>query len=182
MAARASTRHVVLLRGVNVGGRGKLPMAQLREICTSLSCTDVSTYIQSGNVLLDSSLSAGDLAAKLERAVGEAVGFTPRVVVRTPGDLEAALAANPYHDTPEQFLHIGFMDRAPAKAAVLALAEVDCSPEGLTVVGREIFLNYVEGAGRSKKLGKIPLERKLGVAVTARNLRTVRKLVDLAGA
>jgi uncharacterized protein (DUF1697 family) len=182
MSSRKATRQIVLLRGINVGGHAKLPMAQLRDICASLGCTSVSTYIQSGNVVLDSELTADELADRLQAAVGEAVGFTPRVVVRGAGDLTAALAANPYPDTPEQFMHIGFMDKEPAKDAVEELAKVDCSPEGFTVVGREIYLNYVEGAGRSKKLGKIAFERKLGVAITARNLRTVQKLVDLAAA
>jgi uncharacterized protein (DUF1697 family) len=182
MASRTPTRHVVLLRGVNVGGYAKLPMAQLRDICAALGGTHVSTYIQSGNVILDSELTARALAGRLESAIDDAVGFTPRVLVRTPDDLASALAANPYQETPDNFLHIGFMDSAPAKDAVDALAQIDCSPEGFTVIGREIYLNYVEGAGRSKKLGKLAFERKLGVAITARNLRTVRKLVDLAEA
>jgi uncharacterized protein (DUF1697 family) len=178
--AKRPQHYVVLLRGVNVGGRGKLAMADLREICTSVGCTDVSTYIQSGNAILDSELSAKQLVAALEPAIGEAVGFTPRVVVRTPSELADAVAANPYHDTDERFVHIGFMTAAPTAKALAELGDVDVSPEGYSVVGREVYLNYVDGAGRSKKLGKVPFERKLGVGITARNLRTVQKLVSLA--
>lgn len=74
---------VVLLRGVNVGGKNKLPMALLRETCESLGCTDVSTYIQSGNVVLRSTTPPAELATKLEAALGVAVSFTPRVVTRS---------------------------------------------------------------------------------------------------
>jgi uncharacterized protein (DUF1697 family) len=178
MAERAH-RYVVLLRGVNVGGRGKLAMAQLRDIFTSLGCTDVSTYIQSGNVVLASTMSAGELATALGPAIEEAVGFAPQVVVRTPAELAAALAGNPYPETDARFLHIGFMTKPPDKKAVAALGEVDVSPEGYAIVGRELYLNYVDGAGRSKKLAKVPFERRLGVGITARNLRTVQKLVEL---
>jgi uncharacterized protein (DUF1697 family) len=178
--AEPAQRYVVLLRGVNVGGRGKLPMARLREVCASLGCTDVSTYIQSGNVVLDSDMSADELAAALGPAIEEAVGFAPQVVIRTPAELAAALVGNPYPDTDERFLHIGFMTKAPDPKAVAELGEVDVSPEGYRIVGREVYLNYVEGAGRSKKLAKVPFERRLGVGITARNLRTVKKLVELA--
>jgi uncharacterized protein (DUF1697 family) len=180
--AKRARRYVVLLRGVNVGGRGKLPMAQLREICTSLGCTNVSTYIQSGNVILDSELSAERLVEALESALHEAVGFTPRVVVRTPSELSEVLAGNPYPDTEDRYLHIGFMTAKPPAKALAELGDIDVSPEGYRIVGREVYLNYVEGAGRSKKLGKVPFERKLGVGITARNLRTVQKLVSLAEA
>jgi uncharacterized protein (DUF1697 family) len=180
--AKRARRYVVLLRGVNVGGRGKLAMAQLRETCTSLGCTDVSTYIQSGNVVLDSARSADELAAALGPAIEEAVGFAPQVVIRTPAELAAVLAGNPYPDTDtdERFLHIGFMTKTPDTSAVAELGEVDVSPEGYRIVGREVYLNYVEGAGRSKKLARVPFERRLGVGITARNLRTVQKLVELA--
>jgi uncharacterized protein (DUF1697 family) len=178
--AKRVQRYVVLLRGVNVGGRGKLPMAQLREICTGLGCTEVSTYIQSGNVILESELTAKKLAGSLESAIGDGVGFTPRVVVRTPTGLVDALAANPYTETEPRFVHIGFLTAKPTAAALTALGDIDCSPEGYRIIGREVYLNYVNGAGQSKKLGRVPFERKLGVAMTARNLKTVEKLISLS--
>jgi uncharacterized protein (DUF1697 family) len=173
-------RYVVLLRGVNVGGHAKLPMALLREVCTSVGCTDVSTYIQSGNAVLDSHRSPEDLASVLAPAIENAVGFAPQIVVRTPSELAAVVGGNPYPDTDERFLHIGFLTQAPTAQALAELGEVDVEPEGYRIVGRQVYLNYVEGAGRSKKLAKVPFERKLGVGITARNLRTVKKLVDLS--
>ncbi len=155
-------------------------MARLRDICSGLGCSNVSTYIQSGNVVLDSEVGSGELADRLEEAIEAAVGFRPRVVVRTADDLATALDRNPFPTTDDRYLHLGFMDKKPTKAAVDELGEIDCSPEGYRIIGREVYLNYVNGAGQSKKLAKVPFERRLGVAVTARNLRTVRTLVELA--
>jgi uncharacterized protein (DUF1697 family) len=177
---RRARRYVVLLRGVNVGGHGKLPMAQLRQICTSLGCTDVSTYIQSGNVVLTSELTAEQLMEGLGSAIDDAVGFAPKVVVRTPSELADALAANPYHGTEPRFVHIGFLSSKPTAAALAQLGDVDCSPEGYRIIGRDVYLDFVNGAGQSKKLARVPFERKLGVAMTARNLKTVEKLVSLS--
>lgn len=173
-------RFVVLLRGINVGGRNTLPMADLRAMCEGIGCTDVSTYIQSGNVLLGSSLAAPTLAATLEKALDEALPFSPRVIVRDVADIQRVIDGNPYPDAADRLLHVGFMSGAPAQEALAELGDRDCAPERYAVRGTEIYLDYVEGAGRSKKLGKIAFERILGVAITARNLRTVVKLRDLA--
>lgn len=173
-------QYILLLRGINVGGRGKLPMAQLREICTEIGCTDVSTYVQSGNVVATSSLAKSKLGPTLEDAIEAEVGFRPAVVVRQRGDLVKVLDANPYPETEPRFMHVGFLSAAPTKNSLAALGDIDCSPESYTIAGSEIYLNYVNGAGQSKKLARVPFERKLGVAMTARNLRTVTQLISLA--
>jgi uncharacterized protein (DUF1697 family) len=172
---------VVLLRGVNVGGHAKLPMATLREICESIGCTSVQTYVQSGNAVLESSLSAAKLPGVLEDAIEQELGFRPAVVVRRHADLVRVLKNNPYPDTEDRFLHVGFLSAKPTKKALASLDDLDLEPEGFTVAGSEIYLNYVEGAGRSKKLGKVPFEKRLGIAMTARNMRTVAKLAEMSG-
>lgn len=182
MAGPARQRHIIFLRGVNVGGHGRLPMAQLRDICTSLGARNVSTYIQSGNVVLDDARHGSQLAVDLEAAIEQHAGFRPVVVTRSPAAVERTLAANPYPDTPENFLHIGFMSAAPDPGGLAALQDEDYAPEGFTVAGTEIYLNFVHGMGTSKRLAKVPFERSLGVSITARNLRTVRKVLELAGA
>ncbi|MGI8434585.1 MAG: DUF1697 domain-containing protein [Nocardioidaceae bacterium] len=101
-------------------------------------------------------------------------------MVRSHDDLRRVLDRNPYPDADERFVHVGFMSALPAKAAVADLASLDCAPEGFTVIESEVYLDYVEGAGRSKKLAKVAFERRLGVRITARNLRTVKKLVELS--
>ena len=178
--ATSSRRHVVLVRGINVGGRAKLPMAALRDICASIGCTSVETYVQSGNAVLESTLSAAKLPGALEDAIEKKMRFRPRVVVRRHSDLVRVRDNNPYPDTDERFLHVGFMSDKPTKKALASIDGLDLGPEGFSVAGKEIYLNYVEGAGRSKKLGKVPFEKRLGVAITARNLRTVAKLAEMS--
>jgi uncharacterized protein (DUF1697 family) len=178
--ASALTTYVVLLRAVNVGGTARLPMADLREICAAIGCSDVETYVQSGNVVLDSTRAASALPAVLEDAIEAELGFRPVVVVRRHADLVRILEDNPYPDTEERFLHVGFLSRKPSREALAGLSEVDVAPEGFTVTGKEIYLNFVDGAGRSKKLGRVPFEKRLGVSMTARNLRTVAKLAELS--
>jgi uncharacterized protein (DUF1697 family) len=178
--ASAAKPYVVLLRGVNVGGHAKLPMAALRAICESIGCTSVETYVQSGNAVLASSLSAARLPAALEDAIEKEMGFRPRVIVRRHDDLVRVLENNPYPDTEDRFLHVGFMSDRPTKKALASVDGLDLEPEGFTVAGKEIYLNYVEGAGRSKKLGKVPFEKRLDVAITARNLRTVARLAEMS--
>lgn len=180
MVPMSTHRHVLLIRGINVGGNRKLPMATLREACASIGCEDVQTYVQSGNVVASSDRPPEQLAAELEAAIEAAVGFAPRVVARGHADLVRVIEANPYPDTEEKFLHVGFMAPVPTQSAIDELGDIDCAPEGYTIAGGEIYLNYVGGAGRSPKLGRIPFERKLGVAITARNLRTVTKLAELS--
>jgi uncharacterized protein (DUF1697 family) len=172
----------VFLRGINVGGRGKLVMAELREICESRGCSKVATYIQSGNLVLESELTARQLVDALGQAIADAAAITPAVMVRTPADIKRVLADNPYPDADDRHLHVGFLSAKPARQAVADLADVDCAPEQFTVIGTEVYLYYVDGMGKSRKLVKVPFERRLGVAMTARNLRTVRKLAEMAGA
>lgn len=173
------TEFICLLRGINVGGRGTLPMARLREVCESIGCDDVQTYLQSGNVVVASRLSATRLATDLQSALEDAVGFGPPVVVRRRADLARVLANNPYPGTEPKFLHVGFLSAKPTKRAISSLDGVDCSPEGFALVGKEIYLDYVDGIGRSRKLARIPFERKLGVSMTARNINTITHLLSL---
>ena len=172
-------RYIVLLRGINVGKNRKLPMADLRSICESVGCSGVSTYIQSGNVVLDSPLTADALISRLEPAIHAEVGFTPRVVVRRPAELAKLLTDHPFPDADEDHLHVGFMSAAPPKSAVAGLADVDYAPEAFEIKGKELYLYLPNGLGRSK-LAAVPFERRLDVAITIRNWRTVTRLHEMA--
>jgi uncharacterized protein (DUF1697 family) len=166
--------YAALLRGVNVGGRGKLPMTDLVELFVSLGHADVKSYIQSGNVVFRG--TAVD-AGKLEAAIGKRFGLDTRVILRTHPELEAAAAASPF-DTSA---HVIFLDRAPTAAAIEAL-DPDRSPgDRFSVAGREIYVSFAHGAGRTK-LTLDWFERRLGVAGTQRNWNTLLKLIDLTAA
>ena len=168
--------YVALLRGVNVGGARKLPMAELRALVESLGCTRVSTYIQSGNVVF----SAGKpvAPATLEVAIADRFGLDVAVMLRTPAQLEHVLEANPFPDADRSRLHVGFMAKRPNTATVAGLEADRFVPDEFAVEGAEVYLHLPAGMGRTK----LPdyLVRRLAVPVTVRNWNTVGKLAELA--
>ena len=171
--------YVALLRGINVGGKTKVAMAALREVCVTIGCEDVVTYIQSGNVVLKSQLPADKLRATLETAFAEEFGFNPAVMIRTAKEMAAVVGRNPYPDGDEKSIHVGFLQAAPDTATKKCLTAIDSAPEDLTVVGRELYLHLPNGMGRAALPGQ--MERCLRPApVTVRNWRTVTKLAGLS--
>ncbi len=176
------TVYVALLRAVNLGSHGKVPMAGLRSWCEDLGFGDVATYIQSGNVVFT---ATGTDEAEVARALGDRVhhecGVRTPVLVRSGDELAAAVAANPLYDDSldPKMLHLAFLSEAPAADRVAAL-DPDRSPGDVFVVdGRHVYLHYPGGSGRSK-LTNDYLERTLGTVSTARNWNTVRTLLDMA--
>jgi uncharacterized protein (DUF1697 family) len=170
--------YVALLRGINVGGRTKVAMAALREVCESVGCEDVVTYIQSGNVVLKSKLSADKLRTALETAIAAEFGFSPAVMIRTAKEMAAVIAKNPFPDVDEKSIHVGFLHAAPSAATKKCLAAIDCAPEEVSPVGRDLYLHLPNGVGRAAL--PVQMERCLRpAAITVRNWRTVTKLVDL---
>ena len=177
---RAVARYAALLRAVNVGGR-KLPMADLRTALGEAGFEDVATYVQSGNVVLRSEAGAAAVEGRMERLIADSFGLETRVLVRTHDELEAVAAANPYPEVTEgRRLHVVFLDGAPDAAAVDRIDPERSPGDRYAVVGRELYLHLPDGAGRTK-LTLDYLERRLGVAGTARNWNTVLKLVELTG-
>jgi uncharacterized protein (DUF1697 family) len=174
-------RYVALLRGINVGGKTKVAMATLREVCASAGCENVATYIQSGNVVLDSARKAEDLRSSLEAVIAAEFGFAPAVMIRTAKEMVAVVDRNPFAGADEKTLHIAFLHAAPAAAARKCLSAIDCDPERLAVVRREIYLHLPNGMGRANL--PVQMERCLRpTLITVRNWRTVTKLVALAAA
>lgn len=175
----AQQRYVVLVRGINVGSNRTLPMATLRSLCEAAGCTNVTTYIQSGNVVLDADRSQADLGQQLESLIEGEVGFRPAVVVRRSSDLVTALDRYPFEDAAPEHRHVGFLAgptgpeaRLPDTAAFL--------PERYAVDGAHLYLHLPLGVGRSPLLKKHDFERLLGVPITLRNWRTVTRLRELA--
>jgi uncharacterized protein (DUF1697 family) len=171
-------RYVALLRGINLGARNKVSMADLRELVAAIGAEHVSTYVQSGNVVVSSSIRS---ASKLERAIEERIsrdlGLDVAVLVRTDAELAAIAAGNPFDDPGS--VHVTFLAEKPAAARVRELDPARSPPDEFRVVGREVYLQCPNGYGRSK-LTNAFFEKQLGVAATTRNWRSVTKLAELA--
>jgi uncharacterized protein (DUF1697 family) len=172
---------VALLRGINVGGKTMIKMPELRSLLAEMDFEDVSTYVQSGNVVLKSSLGdARALAAAIEERIAQTFGLDTTVLVRTPADLREVADANPFRDRETDLtkLHVVFLSDRPAADAVSELDPTRSPPDEFSVRGREIYLHLPNGAGRSK-LTIDYFEKRLGVRATARNWKTLTKLVEL---
>lgn len=165
------TRYVCLLRAVNVGGTGKLPMAELRAMCEVAGFTDVRTYIASGNVVLRSASTARQVQATLEAAMARYAGKPVAVLVRTAEEMRAVWKRNPFPDGAPNRVIVTFLDRAPTADAIVNIS--GRADESLALGEREIYVHYGEGMGNSKL--KIPAAK----AGTARNLNTVATLVEM---
>ena len=173
-----STR-IVLLRAVNVGGT-QLPMAELREIATGLGATDVSTYIASGNLIADVPGKAADFDRALERAIEERYGWFRDVISRTPTQVRKALAAHPFEVTEPKYSYVSFLSGTPTTEALAKAQTYETGDDEWQVIGTEMHIRYANGAGRPTMKAD-SIGRALKVPGTARNLNTVKKLIELAG-
>lgn len=166
--------YVALLRAINVGGTGKLPMAELKSLCEGLGLADVSTFIQSGNVIFRDSGDPVTIAAHLDGALAERLGKPPGVFLRRPGELAAIAKANPFSAMEPSRVLVSFFAEPVPEDALHGLVAPD--GEEVVALGREIYVHYPIGSGRSKI--KLPA-LKTG---TSRNINTVTKLAALAAA
>ncbi len=171
---------VVLLRAVNLGGRNKVPMPELRAVLAREGYASVRTYIASGNVLLAAGKDRAAVARSVERLIAERFGVETLAIVRTPRELAAVAAAHPFGDDTSR-THVSFLAGAPEQAAAERLAEADHGSDRVHLAGSDVYLQYPDGVQRAR-LSAAKLERLLGVPGTARNWRTVTALADLAGA
>ena len=168
------TTYASLLRAVNVGGTGKLPMSELRAMCESVGFSNVRTYIASGNVVFESKLSEKSVKAKLERALETYAGRPVGVLVRTGAELAVVLAKNPFSSAAPNRTVAIFLD-APPPADLLDSVSGQQTEE-IALGTREIYVHYKDGIARSKL--KIPAA---GTG-TARNMNTVAKLTEWTAA
>lgn len=170
--------HAFLLRAVNVGGTAKLPMAELRGLAGELGATDVTTYIASGNLLATPPGPPPEFAAALSAAIEQRCGFSREVIVRDAAALRAALAEHPFTVTDAARSFVAPLTAAPDPAAITAAAVVPTGDDAWAVIGADLHVRYENGAGRAQ-LDVARLLRVLGVAGTARNLRTIETLIGL---
>ena len=176
-----SEARIALLRGINIGSRQRVSMPELRALLEELGYGDVRTLVQSGNVVFTSRAAPATLERKLEKEIEKHLGVDPKVVVRTRDELAAVIEANPFPDTANapKNLHVTFLAGEPDADAVARLEAADFGGDRLAFRGREIYIAYKDGMGRSelaKQLGRA----KLGVTATDRNWNTVTKLLEMA--
>lgn len=176
------TSYIALLRGINVGGHKKVRMGELRDLLAGLGHADVTTYLQSGNACFRSDRQdPEDLAGEIEQRIAGDLGLDVKVLVRTRDELAAVVANNPLPgaESDPKKLHVVFLSHSPLPERVATIDAARFAPDEYRVGGREIYVWYPDGAGRSKLTNDV-WERRLGVHATARNWSTVTKLLDLA--
>lgn len=177
-----SNSIVALLRGINVGGKNRVPMGELRSELASLGLEDVVTYLQSGNVVFRRPRGGADeIAAGIEERIADVFGVSIKVLTRTPSELREITRHNPFLEDESDLakLHVVFLDRRPATAAAAKLDPSRSPPDEFKLHGREVYLHVPNGYGRSR-LTIDYFERRLDVAASARNWKTVTKLLALS--
>jgi uncharacterized protein (DUF1697 family) len=176
---------ISLLRAVNLGSHNKVGMSALKTLYESLDLSDVQTYVQSGNVVCRARhTDLRGLAALISDAFEAAFGFRTSIVMRTLPELRSVVARNPFATreaiAPNRLL-VTFLNGDPARRAAEEIRGLDAYPEELHLIGRELYIHYPNGAGRSR-LPAARLEKAIGVPGTARNWNTVLRLLDIAEA
>jgi uncharacterized protein (DUF1697 family) len=177
------TTHIALLRGVNIGGNTKVAMSDLRALLTDLGFGDPRTLLQSGNAVFGSDkLTGADLERLLESETEKRLGLKTDFFVRTPKEWKAVIESNPFPDEAERdpgHLVVMFLKKAPSVEDVEALQAAIKGREVVRAAGRQAYVVYPDGIGRSKLTLKM-IEKKLGSQGTGRNWNTVLKLGALA--
>jgi len=174
------TNWIAFLRGINVGGKHIVPMKELAALLEREGCVDVATYIQSGNIVFR---HTGNSAANLELLICEAVdqefGFRPHVILMKEGKLRKIAAENPFPaaEAIPKSLHLCFLSERPRNADVLGINKLKSETEEYALSDEVFYLHAPDGIGRSKLAAKV--EKLLGVPATARNWRTVSKVLAL---
>lgn len=176
------TAFIALLRGINVSGRNKIPMAELRSLCGELGCSDARTYIQSGNLIFTSPAAPADVEADLEKAIEQTFQLRIPVIIRPVTAWPVYMAANPFPAEAKRepaLVMMALSKLAPTLDAASALRNRATSGERIEQAGDAIWIHFAGGVARSK-LTPTLLDRLAGSPVTMRNWRTVCAIGELA--
>ena len=179
--SRAPGRYVAFLRGINVGGKNKLLMADLRQIFQEAGCDEVSSYIQSGNVLFRASPSqASDLPRAISETIATRFGYQVPVIVRELQELKRLAAANPFLREGQEpnALHLMCLASSPRPEQIASLDHKRSAPDAFALRGNSIYLYFPNGTARSK-LTTGYFDRVLSTTSTIRNWNTLNKLIEL---
>ena len=174
-------RQIVLLRGINLGPRNRIAMPELRDALSEAGYAAVRTYVQSGNIVLESDEPPAALEQAVEALIAERFGLEVAVVVRTRDELAEVVERNPLADvaTDPKRYQVSFLAEALDPERVAKLNEAATEPERLVALGRELYAWHPNGIGRSKLGAKLG-GTGLGVTATARNWKTVETLLAMA--
>ncbi|MES2140127.1 MAG: DUF1697 domain-containing protein [Bacteroidota bacterium] len=169
-----------ILRGINVGGHKKIPMAELKKMYEELHFENITTYIQSGNVIFKNKNSK-DLSKQIEQKIFEKYNFDVPVIIRTPDEMQSIIEGNQFlkqKDIDLSKLHVVFLADKPAKENIENLKKYNYEPDQFCISGKEVYLYCPNGYGNSK-LTNIFFENKLKVTATTRNWNTTNELFKI---
>ena len=170
--------YVAFLRGINLGPTNKISMPRLRELAEGLGYTDVTTYINSGNLILTATDPAATIEQRLAEVIADELGLKVDVAVRTPARLATIVAENPFPDGDPSYVTVAFLTRAAPADAKRRVAEVATEKEPYVFSGHEVYVHYTDGQARSKLAARF--SAVIGVSATVRTIRTVAKVLELA--
>jgi uncharacterized protein (DUF1697 family) len=175
-------KYIALLRGINVGGKRKVKMADLLAMCEEIGLKEVRTYIQSGNIVFESPEEDTSVLGKsLQEQIMATFGFEVPVMVMTQAYLQQVAENNPFlklnKDLDTKLLHVTFLAEQPAEDLIKVLVEKDYGTDEFEVIENRVYLYFPNGYGRTKLTNTV-FEKKLQVAATTRNWRTIGKLKD----
>lgn len=178
------TKYIAILRGINVGGRRKILMADLRKLLATLDFSAIQTYIQSGNVIFETPAEQDHLklAADIEQLIVDNYDFAVPVIVRSLDEWQQAVATNPFYqenETDIEHLHLTFLKKLPEGRKLNKINTYDYAPDQFNIIGKDAFV-YCSGRYSASKLTNKFFESKLKVTTTTRNWKTVLKLLELS--
>jgi uncharacterized protein (DUF1697 family) len=174
-------RHIVLLRGINIGSRNRISMPELREALEDAGFKDVRTHLQSGNVVLESTAKPESVARKCEKVISERFKLEIPVVVRTRAELAGVVKRNPLAKvaTDPKRYQVSFLSARPSANVVRELKDAAADSEQVVAIGREVYAWHPRTIARSKLWTKLA-GKGLGVTATSRNWATVEALLELS--
>lgn len=173
-------KKIAILRGINVGGKRKILMHDLKALCDQLGLEQVQTYIQSGNLIFSSNKENSELEDMLEKSISEKFGFEVPVIVRNLKELETSISKNPFlsKDSDIKQLHLTFLKAHPSQENLEKIQSYNYEPDKFKIEENDVFI-FCQGKYHQTKLSNNFFEKKLNVGATTRNWKTVLKLLEL---
>jgi uncharacterized protein (DUF1697 family) len=176
-------KKIAILRGINVGGKRKILMTDLKSLCENLGWKHVESYIQSGNLIFDSNLENSELECRLEKAIADQFGFDVPVIVRTAEELEDSIRNNPFFVKSADIsqLHLTFLKSHPTDEHLKKIKGFSVEADSFAIINKDVFV-FCEGKYHQSKLTNNFFEKKLGTGASSRSWKTVLKLKELVEA